>query len=157
MLGISRQEILEFLKENKISYRLDKTNQQSFFLRNKIRNKLLPYLEKNFNGNIKQTISHSLESIREDYDLISELSKKELAKNKELRVSELAKLHPALQKRILREALEQKKSPDQEITSAHINEIVKIIQSTKSKKQTMKLKNLKIERKNDKLLIDKAF
>lgn len=153
LLGISRKEILEFLKENKTSYRLDKTNRQNIFFRNKIRNKLLPYLEKNFNRNIKQTISNSLESIREDYDFISELSKKELEKNKNLSILELAKLHPALQKRILREALEQKKSSEVEITSAHINELMKIIQSTKGKKQIMKLKNLKIERKQDRIEI----
>lgn len=153
LLGISRKEILKFLQENKISYRLDKTNKQSIFLRNRIRNKLLPYLEKNFNTNIKQTIFNSLESIREDYDFISELAKKELAKNKELSVSKLLELHPALQKRILREVLEEKKSPDLEITSAHINELLKIIRSAKSKKQIMKLGNLKIERKQDRIEI----
>ena len=153
LLGISRQEILEFLKENKITYRLDKTNRQNIFLRNKIRNKLLPYLEKNFNANIKQTIFHSLESIREDYDFISEMTKKELEKNKNLAVSKLTKLHPALQKRILLEKLSQKKSAEQEITSAHINELMKIIQSAKSKRQVMKIGNLKIERKQDRIVI----
>jgi len=153
LLGISRKEILEFLKKNKISFRLDKTNRQSIFFRNKIRNKLLPYLEKNFNSNIKQTISNSLESIREDYDLISELAKRELAKNKELRVSKLLELHPALQKRVLREVLEQKKSSEQEITSAHINELLKIIKSVKNKQHVFRLGNLKVERKRDRIVV----
>lgn len=151
MLGISRQEILKFLKENKISFRLDKTNKQNIYLRNKIRNKLLPYLEKNFHPQIKKIIFHSVESICEDYDFISEAGKKELAKNKKLEISKLLALHPALQKRVLKKTLEEKKSDNQEMTSAHINEILKIAKSTKGKNQTMKIGNLKIERKKDRI------
>ena len=153
LLGTTRQEILEFLKANEFSYRLDKTNKQSVYLRNKIRNKLIPYLEKNFYPQIKKTIFNSIESINEDYDLISEMVKKELEKNKNLSISKLLVLHPALQKRILRKALSQKKNNKREIESAHINELIKILKSTKGKNQIMKLGNLKIERKQDKLVI----
>ena len=153
LLGTMRQEILEFLKQNKISYHLDKTNKQAIYLRNKIRNKLLPFLEKNFHPQIKKTIFRSVESINEDYDFILETVQKEWGKNKDLHVSKLLALHPSLQKRILLEALNQKKNQKMEIESAHINEILKILKSTKGKKQFMKLGNLKIERKQDKLVI----
>ena len=59
-LGISRKEILEYLKNNKLKYRIDKTNEKDVFLRNKIRNELIPFLQKNFNPNIKKTFAYRL-------------------------------------------------------------------------------------------------
>ena len=69
LLEISKKEIVSYLKENKIKFRTDKTNLESKFLRNKIRNKLIPYLENNFNSKIKKTISDSMESVSQDYCL----------------------------------------------------------------------------------------
>jgi len=42
-----------------------------------------------------------------------------------------------------------------EIESGHIDEILKIIKSRKSKKHVIKFKKLKIQRKGDKLNIEK--
>jgi tRNA(Ile)-lysidine synthase len=46
LLNIPRKEILDYLRKNNIPCRIDKTNLGFNFTRNKIRNKLLPYLEK---------------------------------------------------------------------------------------------------------------
>lgn len=49
LLSQTRKEIIEFLKFNKIKYRVDKTNKQNLFTRNKIRNRFLPWCSKNIN------------------------------------------------------------------------------------------------------------
>lgn len=45
LLGISKKQILAYLKASGESYRVDRSNQDEWFLRNKIRHKLLPCLQ----------------------------------------------------------------------------------------------------------------
>lgn len=48
LLGISKPEILEFLKKNQLDYKIDSTNQDLRFERNKIRHQVIPQLEKKY-------------------------------------------------------------------------------------------------------------
>ena len=48
ILNVSRKEIEDFLNERKIEYRTDLTNFDTAFYRNRIRNNLIPYLNKDF-------------------------------------------------------------------------------------------------------------
>lgn len=50
MIDFSKKEILQYLSEKKIEYRTDKTNLENDYLRNKIRNLLIPCVENIFNG-----------------------------------------------------------------------------------------------------------
>jgi len=50
LLDISRKEIEEYLKECRISWRTDSTNFDTNYLRNKIRHKLMPLLDEEFDG-----------------------------------------------------------------------------------------------------------
>lgn len=151
LLAITRQEILEYLKINKLKYRIDKTNFESNFLRNKIRNKLIPYLKKNYNPNIRKTIFDSTVSIAEDYSYINELAEKAYQKSKGLSVKKILSLHPALQRRVLFRAISEKKQTDKNIEFAHIKEILKAIKSAKGKNQTVNFAGLKMIRKGDKI------
>jgi tRNA(Ile)-lysidine synthase len=154
LLGVSRKEILKYLKDNKLKYRIDKTNESDKFLRNKIRNKLIPHLEKNFNPQVKRTIFNAAISIGEDYDLISEISRIAYQKNKELKVNKILTLHPALQKRILLEAVMEKRGNLKDIEALHIEELIKALKSTKNKLQTVSFKGLKFVIKDDKVIIN---
>ena len=153
LLGISRKEILEYLKTRELKYRIDKTNEQLMFFRNKIRNKLIPYLEKNFNPQIKKTISGSINSIAEDADLLEKIAAEYCRKKKELRVSEILALHPALQRRIILKAVEKAKKDLKDIEAAHVEEILKALKSTKGKRQIVVFKGLKLTRIGDKVII----
>jgi tRNA(Ile)-lysidine synthase len=154
LLNMPKDEIIKYLKNSKLSYRIDKTNLESEYLRNKIRNRLIPYLEKNFNSGIKKTIFDATESIREDFDLIYQISKKEIQKNKGLSAKRLLTLHPSLQKQILLNAILEKKGNLKDVESAHIGELLKIIKSTKNKSQVVLFEGLKVTRKGDKLIIE---
>lgn len=57
LIEIGRAGILEFLKKNSIPYREDQTNRSQRFLRNRIRARLLPLLEKEFNPQIREALS----------------------------------------------------------------------------------------------------
>ena len=154
LLNIPKAELINYLETNKLSYQTDKTNLESEYLRNKIRNQLIPYLEKNFNSGIKKTIFDATESIREDFDLIENVSKKEIQKNKILSAKKLLLLHPSLQKQILLNSILEKKGDLRDIESAHIRELLKIIKSTKNKAQVVLFQGLKVTRNGDKLRIE---
>jgi len=155
LLNIPRKEILSYLRKNKVLHRIDKTNLGTDFTRNKIRNKLLPYLEKNFNPNIQEILYKLSQSVADDYDFINRFSREWLGASKNLRVSGLNRLHPAIQREVIRLAIKRHAPSLQEIESAHIEEILKIVKSGKSKRQKLKLKGLKIERKGDRLVISR--
>jgi tRNA(Ile)-lysidine synthase len=59
LLETTREEILDYLKQNKIKFRIDKTNLKSDYLRNKIRNKLLPGLLKEYNPNLTKVLGRT--------------------------------------------------------------------------------------------------
>lgn len=151
LLGISRKEIFEYLKKNKLKSREDKTNEENLFFRNKVRNKLIPYLEKNFNPNIKKTIFDAALNIEEDMSLISRLVDAELVKDDDFRVSKICKIHPALQKRVILKKIKVIKGDLKDIESSHVREIMKIIKSEKGKNQIFLFQGLKLIRKGDKL------
>ncbi|MFZ2975193.1 MAG: tRNA lysidine(34) synthetase TilS [Candidatus Moraniibacteriota bacterium] len=150
LLSVSRKEILEYLQERNLTYMTDKTNAQNLYLRNKIRNKLIPSLEKDFNPKIKETIFDSLVSISEDSEY---LEKTALKNSNSLEIKKLEKLHPAILRRVLRNNIKDTKGDLKNISTNNIEEIIKIIKSTKNKTQIVILPGLKITKKNDKLQI----
>lgn len=56
LLNVTRAEIEEYIRDNKLHPNIDKSNSQNDYTRNRIRNELIPYLEKNYNPNIKDVL-----------------------------------------------------------------------------------------------------
>lgn len=67
LIEISRLQVLHFLSEKKIPYRVDGTNLENLFLRNRIRNKLLPLLEHEYNPNLKKVLADLALNVGADY------------------------------------------------------------------------------------------
>lgn len=57
LIESSRDEIEEYCKTEKLEPRYDKTNKENIYTRNKIRNLLIPYIQKEFNPNIIEGIN----------------------------------------------------------------------------------------------------
>ncbi|MEI6587651.1 MAG: tRNA lysidine(34) synthetase TilS [Candidatus Moraniibacteriota bacterium] len=154
LLEIPRKEIITYLKTNNLSYRIDKTNKQTIYLRNKIRNKLIPYLEKNYNPNLKQVLAKSAKTFGEDYTVIEELTKKAWLENKTLSTKKILALPVAIQKRILQKALAQLRPADIHENFTQSEEILKALKSTKNKNQIVKCAGLKMTRYGDKITLE---
>lgn len=155
MLNIPRKEIVAYLRSNKTPYHIDKSNLSADFTRNKIRNILLPQLEKEYNPNIQETLYKFSASAADDYDFIARFAGVWLAADKALKVSSLNSLHSSIRREVLRQAIEKHNPNLREIESVHIEEIMKILKSSKGKRQKIAFKGLKIERIGDKLIIGK--
>jgi tRNA(Ile)-lysidine synthase len=115
-----------------------------------VRFHLIPLLKK-YNPAISKTLYNASLAIADDYDFINV----EMKKHKISKVSQFLKIHPALQKRLIRKKIEKLRGNLKDIEAAHIDEILKMLKSKKSKKQLILLKGLKLARKGDRLTISK--
>lgn len=59
LLSVSKEEILEYLKENGIAFRVDKSNLSNDYRRNYLRNKIIPLLKKEFNPKLEDALFRS--------------------------------------------------------------------------------------------------
>lgn len=71
LLCLSRQEILDYLHDNGLSYVTDSTNAENDTLRNQIRNQLLPIMQQ-IHPNVKQGISMTMKHLEESAQLSEE-------------------------------------------------------------------------------------
>jgi tRNA(Ile)-lysidine synthase len=70
LLGFSKSELAEFARENKIRFRHDATNFSFDFLRNRIRNELLPLLRKNYQPGLDKAILRLMEIVGTEADFV---------------------------------------------------------------------------------------
>lgn len=134
LLDISRVDIENYLKKNKVKFRTDPTNKQTHFFRNKIRLKLLPLLENEYQKNIKQLLACLALTSRDDYAYLKEESlkifpivvKKNGPKLK-ITLAKFKNLHAALKRMILRLAIEHLKGNTRTLSLTHILELEDLI------------------------------
>jgi len=136
LIDISRREIEEFVKENGFEVRRDSSNDKILFTRNRIRHDLIPYLEKNFNANIKEILANTAENLRSENEFLEKLARRKFkSMSKRSNSSEIAidikkfkKQSAALRKRILRAALEELKGNLRRLTYQHWKEMDELVE-----------------------------
>ncbi len=72
LLDFSKADLLAFAGENKIRYRDDASNFATNFLRNRIRNELLPLLRKKYQPGLDKTVLRLMEIVGADADFVNE-------------------------------------------------------------------------------------
>ncbi|MCL4384864.1 MAG: tRNA lysidine(34) synthetase TilS [Actinobacteria bacterium] len=64
LLYIFKKDITDFLISNNISFCVDRTNLESKYFRNKIRNRLIPFMESEFGEGFKNNIVKAIENLK---------------------------------------------------------------------------------------------
>ncbi|TRZ93585.1 tRNA lysidine(34) synthetase TilS [bacterium] len=124
LLEVSRKEIIGFLKKRKLVPLFDKTNLDDVYFRNKIRNRLIPLLEKEYNPNIKNVLANMAQVVSWEYDyLINVAQLKSQGLGKSMAIDKLLRLHPAIRRLIFRLAIRGLQGNMRRITFQHISEI----------------------------------
>ena len=77
LIECERFEIENYCEQNKLNPRIDKTNFDNEYTRNKIRNVVIPYIKKEFNPNIIETIDRLSDVVNKEDLYIEEQMKKE--------------------------------------------------------------------------------
>ncbi|MBA7517945.1 tRNA(Ile)-lysidine synthase [subsurface metagenome] len=66
LIEVNKEEILNYLKKNNLTFCLDSSNRKTEYFRNKVRLKLLPLLRKNYNENIDGALLRLSEILKEE-------------------------------------------------------------------------------------------
>ncbi len=141
LLGISREEIEDYCEKNNLNPRIDKSNNEPIFTRNKIRLELIPYLEKNYNENLTDSIYRLTKIAGEDKNYFAMVVQEFVKKHVEFSIEEIEfsisafnQEHPAIRKKILlRLAEEIYKAED--ISYINLESAVKFLETSKTSKE----------------------
>ncbi|MDD5140345.1 MAG: tRNA lysidine(34) synthetase TilS [Verrucomicrobiales bacterium] len=74
LLGLTKAEMLDFASENKIPFREDETNASSDFLRNRVRNELIPLLQKKYQPGLAKSVLRLMEIIGAESEAVGKLA-----------------------------------------------------------------------------------
>lgn len=128
LLEVQRREIERYVKQKKIVPRRDYTNAEDIYFRNKIRNNLFPVLEKNYNSNIKNVLAHMAESIAYDYDYLNLAAQKICNRSgNRINLIKFARLHPAIQRLLIRLQIAKVQGDTRRISFQHVLEIQDLV------------------------------
>ena len=159
ILEMERNEIEEYCEYNSLNPRIDKTNFENTYTRNKVRNIIIPYIKDEFNPNIIDAIDRLSQVVTEDEAFLDEITREELNKiiiNKNsneivLDLKEFNTLNKVIQKRIVFFAMSQILGNSTGIEKIHVDDIIKLCNSNIGNKFLMPNKNIKILIKDKKI------
>lgn len=164
ILGISREEIEEYIEEKKIETVLDKTNLQPIYTRNKVRLELIPYVENNFNPNIIETLWRMSRIFHTDVDFLDQYTEEKysnlLIKDENHSIildrNEFLKLHRAIQQRVIRNMILKINGSLQGIGEVHILAALKLFIGERTGKEIDLLNGLVARVSYDDIIIERS-
>ena len=159
LIECERYEIENYCKEKNLNPRIDKTNFDNTYTRNKIRNIVIPYIKQEFNPNIINTLSRLSELVVEEDDYIENKVKKAyetllIKENKKEIILDLKKFNEeekVIKSRIVLYTITRLLGNCQGIGKVHIEDIIKLCSNNIGNKFLTPNKNIKILVKNHKI------
>lgn len=135
LLCLTRKEIEAYLEENNLSYVTDESNGENCFSRNKIRNRLLPFMEKELCERTVEHMADTAELLGEAEDFLNEMTKqafhrvvreegKEKKKKYVILLDAFLKEHSYLQRAVLKKALEQLANAHKDLEKVHVEKVL---------------------------------
>ena len=149
LIDIDRSAIERFCEEMNIETRLDATNLENIYSRNKIRLDVLPYISENFNKDIVRTIMRTIDSFTIDNDYLEEqgyIEYKRYTKNLGDKIvidKNAFVFHKAVLSRIIRNVMKELLGNIKEIEKKHIDDII-LIQSGETGKELILPRKIKV-------------
>lgn len=159
IIEIERADIEKYCNQNKLEPRIDKTNFENTYTRNKIRNIVIPYIQKEFNPNIVNTITRLSEIITEEQQYLSKITKNEyqnllIEEQENTIILDLKKfniLDNVIKKKLVLYTITKLKGSSKGIEKIHIDDIIKLCKNNIGNKYLTPNKNIKILVKKGKI------
>lgn len=130
LLETSRKEIEAFLKRRGAKPRIDSTNKEEVFFRNKIRHNLIPLLKKKYNKNIVEVLANLAESISYDYEYLDQAARNRVkGDNLWLNLKKVKSLHPAILRLKIRQSIACIQGDTRRICFQHIKELEDLLEN----------------------------
>lgn len=136
LMECTRKEILTFIGENGLEYIQDSTNNKNIYTRNKIRNQLIPEIQRRFNPGIEKTLNQTAEILRHENDFLAACTYEALMEmhidfNKdkiEIDRPKFLSFHEAIQRRVIKELLLKYTTARSGIAFVHIESVKNFIE-----------------------------
>ena len=161
IIELTRKEIEEYCEEQKLEPKIDKTNNENIYTRNKVRNELIPFIEKEFNPNIITSLNRMSQLVSKEDEYLEKQVKKtyeqvlieEYLGNKQLEGSntiilDLKKFNceeTVIKNRLVRYTINILMGSKQNIEKIHITDIVKLCTNNIGNKFLTPNKNIKVK------------
>ncbi|HAU5147440.1 TPA: tRNA lysidine(34) synthetase TilS [Clostridioides difficile] len=161
ILDVERSEIEEYCEAYNLNPRIDKTNLENIYTRNKIRLDLLPYMKDNFNSNVIESIVRMSNSLKSDNDYIekeAEAKFREVSNIKEkgfveINLDDFVCLHDAIKVRVLRNSIKHILGDTNFVDQRHIEDIMSLEDNSKVNKMLTLPRNIFVYRKKDSIIL----
>lgn len=160
LIETTREEIEKYCDENKLNPRIDETNFENDYTRNKIRNILIPLIKDEFNPNIIMTINRLSDIINEENEYLDKLTKQKykeilieenIGKQIVLDLKSFNKQEIVIKKRLILHTINTLQGNSQGIGKIHIEDIIKLCGNNLGNKYLTPNKNIKVLIKNKKI------
>lgn len=164
LLGTQRFEIEAYLKEENMEARQDESNSDNTFTRNKMRNIVLPYLEKEFNPSVVEALERLSELAKEQEEFLEKQTTQvyseicileNLPSEIILNIREFNKQEKLMQKRIILYSIKKLFGTVKGIEKVHIDDVIKLCNNNIGNKYLTPNKHVKIGLQDKKLKITK--
>jgi len=147
LLCVERKEIEQYLQNRGIHYCIDRTNGEDTYTRNRIRNRLLPYIESNISENVVSHISDTAEMVAETEEYLQKMthvSYEELVNNVDshtnmreslwINAKGFKELDGIIQKYLIMKCMDEIAGSRKDITSRHVQDVLELFGKTVNKK-----------------------
>ena len=161
LIECERQEIEQYCEQYKLEPRIDKTNFENDYTRNKIRNIVIPYIKNEFNPNIIETMDRLSQVATEESNyielqvekiyqkLLIERSQKQII----LKLKEFNQQEKVIKKRLILFVVRELMGSTQRIEKVHIEDIIKLCNNNVGNKFLTPNKNIKFLVKDKKIYV----
>jgi len=163
LIMLNRSEIIDFLIQNKLEYVSDASNTDTKYFRNRVRHDLIPLLKTAYNPKISETLNRLSSIIRSEEewigDVVHPFYEKTVLDVQDnyiiLSVSMLNQYHPALQRRIIRMAIEKIKGNLRRIRFVNISSVIGLLDKKSAYGKVDLPDRIRIQRDQDTLNVFK--
>ncbi|KMP12490.1 hypothetical protein UR09_01140 [Candidatus Nitromaritima sp. SCGC AAA799-A02] len=138
-----RHEVEAYIESQRLDFRSDETNRETNYLRNRVRLELIPFLER-YNPLIKSTLIETSRILGDDEECLQALVGKlydEAAGGSAARglpaldIHSVKAQHPALQKRLVRQAIREARGSLRRIAARHVHDVLGLFHSPETGKE----------------------
>lgn len=162
LIECSREEIENYCKDNKLDPKYDKSNNENIYTRNKIRNLLIPYLQKEYNPNIIDTINRLADLAAQEEQFLNKVVEEEYEKllisgdNKKeniviLDLKKFNQLDYIIKSKLVLYTIAKAYGRTTGIEKVHIDDIIKLCENNIGNKYLSPRKGIKVYVKKGKI------
>ncbi len=163
LIQITRKEIEKYCTEEGLEPKIDKTNFENDYTRNKVRNVVIPYIQKEFNPNIIETLNRLSDLMKQEDDYLKKETNRIyreilICKKTDEIILDLKKFNKqekAVKSRLIIHIISILFGSSKNIEKIHIEDIIKLCDNNIGNKYLTPNKNTKILVKNHKIYICK--